>query len=116
VQGKNGSVVVLPVFASNSQLVTKLCSVVVGRKTPYPQGWYSPVYDQYGPSPTLEYELEAAATGAIAWLIVPRQVGQSLDVHVSLDSVTSHAASVTYVVDGITRTASIPVVVAATKS
>ena len=47
--------------------------LVAGQMDPYPQGWFSPVYDQYSPSTTAMYSSQIpAGVTTTGWIIIYR--------------------------------------------
>eukprot|EP00730_Choanoeca_flexa_P020282 TRINITY_DN9915_c0_g1_i1.p1 TRINITY_DN9915_c0_g1~~TRINITY_DN9915_c0_g1_i1.p1 ORF type:complete len:695 (+),score=139.94 TRINITY_DN9915_c0_g1_i1:28-2085(+) len=110
VNGNNGSVTIVPLYDTSSSWSQHQCQVVIGRMQPYPQGWYSPVYDSYGPSPALEYELGVDSSSVMAWVIVPQPASSLKAVTATLDDVTATQATVSLAVGDVKRTIQVPLV------
>lgn len=64
------------VQATGASAVWSHVEVIIGQTTPVLQGWYSPHYDKFSPSPamSLTTEIQAGAS-TFAWLIVPTADG-----------------------------------------
>lgn len=62
--------------------------IINGQTTPVLQGWYSPNYGSYSPSPTVSYTGNApAGRSTFAWLLVPTSQGTASEATGKITSV-----------------------------